>query len=178
MTVKTLTYFQDNRRLMDKNPWDALWFRGLEQRTQKLQALMLGQPTTCQVTLYKPPGFPCFPSANWRMRVTQINSPVPTPFLRVLSFFPIWSWVNLPLLSTAKEYRNHRPVFWFSFAWLPLFWIAVSKTENPNVLLRKLKKRRERRSRRTCRHTQAQERLKKSSGFPTNSSYLLVFKKK
>lgn len=47
-----------------RTPGDALWFRGLEQRTQKLQVLMLGQPTTCQVTLYNPPGFHFFPSAN------------------------------------------------------------------------------------------------------------------
>lgn len=37
-----------------RTPGDALRFRDWEQRTQKLQVLMLGQPTACQVTLYNP----------------------------------------------------------------------------------------------------------------------------
>jgi hypothetical protein len=38
----------------------ALCLGGSELRTQKPRVLMLGQPTTCQVTLHNPPGFLSF----------------------------------------------------------------------------------------------------------------------
>lgn len=154
-----------------RTPGDALRFRDWEQRTQKLQVLMLGQPTACQVTLYNP-------SANWRMWVTQKKKKnlISTSFPRLSPFFPLWSWVKLPFHSTTKEHRNHRTVLLFSFAWLPLFWTAVSKTETPNILPGRLNKRREKQSHRKWHDKKAQ--LKKSSGFQTGSCYLLVFKKK